>query len=400
MTGSSARIDNLDSIRGLAVLGILVVNLMVFAWPMTITVSPETAPFAIDGVWPADDRLFNWVSQVFFQDRFRNLFTLLFGVSLFLVGGETSDKDRSRVLLRRLGWLAIIGLLHGLLLWFGDILLFYAWCGLIAMFARSLSGRLLVIIGGGITAAWGFIQFGGGLIMPHLPAEFLEAMSDNQSMSAVTGDIAQVIANYHAGLGSALAENFKAWLFVQLSSLFVLPFSSVPIMWLGMGLYKLGFFHGRMNRSLYVTLIVISAVVLAVRGWAFNLELSAPAAQMPSYGLDLATSGLSVLVSLGYASVLILLPALFRWLMPVGRMAFSTYLGQSLIMASIFYLPFGPMLYGKLEPSQFWGLLAGVWAFQIGFAAVWLRYFRWGPMEWVWRCLTHRQKLAIRKHPA
>lgn len=397
MASVQDRVGNLDSVRGLAVLGILVVNILAFAWPMAVAIQPEVAPFAVDGIWRGNDSLYLWIDQVFFRDRFRNLFTLLFGVSILLVGGEPDDKDRSKLLRRRLFWLAAFGLVHGLLVWFGDILLFYAWCGLFAMFARGLSGRMLVIIGGAVMVGLGIIQAGWGLLMPLMPNEIIATMSGGEGSAPLTGEVGSVIAQYQAGLGGVLTENFKSWILIQISSLVVMPFSSVPMMMLGMGLFKLGFFHGRCKAHWYWGLIVISGAVLAVRGWAYAVELAAPPIQMPGHGLDVATSGASVFVALGYAALVIVAAPLFRWLAPVGRMAFTTYLGQSIIMATLFYLPIGPQLFGKLTPGQFWPIIAATWAGQIVFAHLWLRYFRWGPFEWVWRSLTHGHKLPIRK---
>jgi uncharacterized protein len=383
MASVQDRIGNLDSVRGLAVLGILVVNITVFAWPMSVFIQPDLAPFAVNGLWQGNDSLYLWIEQVFFRDRFRNLFT--------------DDRERGKLLHRRLAWLAVFGLIHGLTLWYGDILLFYAWCGMFAMFARSLSGRLLVIIGAAVTVALGVIQAGAGLLMPYLPAEMLQAMASGKGTAGLTGEVGTAIANYKAGYGSVLIENFKSWILIQISSLTVLPFSSVPLMMLGMGLFKLGFFHGRMKARLYWGLIILSAVLLAVRGWAFAVELAAPSVEMPSYGVDMATSGASVLVALGYAALVIVAAPLFRWLAPVGRMAFTTYLSQSIIMATIFYLPLGPHLFGTLTPGKLWPLIGATWVGQIIFAHLWLRYFRWGPFEWLWRSLTQGRKLAIRK---
>ena len=390
-------IGNLDSVRGLAVLGILVVNIMAFAWPMSLLLDPASAPFAREGIWTGSDQWYHWVDQVFFRDRFRNLFTLLFGVSIFLVGGERSDVERGRLLRRRLGWLAVIGLIHGLALWYGDILLFYAWCGLFAMLARSLSGKTLVIIGAAVTAGFAVFQAGFGLMLPLLPPEMTEAMQGGSGSASLAGEATAVIAQYHAGYGAVMMQNLMAWLLVQLSSLFMLPFSTVPIMMLGVGLYKLGFFHGRMKNGLYWALISATVFILAVRGWAFALEVRAPPTETPSYGLDVVTSALSVIVTLGYAAVVIKAPALFRILAPVGQMAFTTYLGQSVILASIFYLPFGPEWFGRITPGQLWPFILGTWIVQIVFAHLWLKRFRWGPLEWVWRSLTHGQRLQIRK---
>lgn len=153
------RIETLDVLRGFAVLGILAVNAMAFAWPAMMDAGSMAAPYALDTAnsWAV------WAVEVLLHNKCRTLFSMLFGVSIFLVGGERSDKARGAILRRRLLVLAIFGLLHGLALWFGDILLLYAWSGVFMMLCRSWSPKRLLWTGIGIVTAFTLLELGGNV---------------------------------------------------------------------------------------------------------------------------------------------------------------------------------------------------------------------------------------------
>lgn len=145
-----ARIQTLDVLRGVAVLGILAVNAAAFALPMDAAMAPEQSPFPLVGA----SAMAQWTVEVFFHQKFVTLFSMLFGASIFLVGGERGDEARGRVLRRRLMWLALFGVIHGAAFWYGDILLLYAWSGLFVMLMRSLSARSLILFGAAATWPW------------------------------------------------------------------------------------------------------------------------------------------------------------------------------------------------------------------------------------------------------
>ena len=151
---AGARIQTLDVLRGVAVLGILAVNAGAFALPMDAAMAPEQSPFPLSGSSAAA----YWLVEVFFRQKFVTLFSMLFGVSIFLVGGERRDQARGRVLRRRLLWLGLFGLIHGLAFWYGDILLLYAWSGLFVMLMRSMPARRLILFGAGATLALATMQ--------------------------------------------------------------------------------------------------------------------------------------------------------------------------------------------------------------------------------------------------
>jgi len=343
------RIVTLDVLRGAAVLGILAVNAAAFALPMlAIEMSSGPSPF------PAEANasgVAQWIIAVFFQQKFVTLFSMLFGVSIFLVGGERGDEAKERVLRRRLLFLALFGLIHGAAFWYGDILLLYAWSGLFVMTMRSMPAGRLIWIGAGVTVVLGTLQAGLMLLMANFP----EAMSSEAS----DGTVAASIAAYQSGWAGAALENLKTWAIAQGMNLLMYVFSTVPLMMLGLGLFKAGFFHGRMSMRVYVSLMAGGAVVLALLAGLEWMEIQAGAEVEATGGWAMAVGSYPLIITLGYASALILATTrgvgwLRKALAPVGRMAFTNYLTQTLIMATIFYMPWGPRLFGQVDYPMQW----------------------------------------------
>ncbi len=389
------RIHNLDMLRGWAILGILAVNAIAFAWPVELTMAEAHPP----GDLSRADLIGLWVTDVFFSDKMRTLFTMLFGVSVFLVGGERSDAARGKVLVRRLIWLGVFGALHGALLWYGDILLHYAYCGLLVMLMRSWSARRLLWIGGLVTLLWGVIATLAMWGMANLPPD-LAAQMEAGRPTATPESIAAAVELYRSGWPAGLIENLKAWaMFQLLASPFLIPIT-VPLMMLGLGLFKSGYLSGRSPMWVYLLVLLAGGANLAafaVWGWQ---ETMAGEGADPTNGLAAAAGGMAPLITLFYATVLILLvrfglKTLTRIFVPVGRMAFTNYLTQTLIMVTLYYAPWGPMWFGTHSPVEMWQVVGAVWIAQLIWSPLWLSVFQMGPLEWGWRCLTYGRMVPI-----
>ena len=398
------RVVTLDVLRGFAVLGILAMNAAAFAWPFDLAMSPDLAPYYTGGMMEPADRAATLVNDVFFSDKMRTLFSMLFGVSIFLVGGERSDRARGALLQRRLLWLGLIGLIHGLVFWFGDILLLYALCGLIMLLCRSWSAKKLLWVGGGITLFFAVVQAGGSIGIAALPPEFAAKFSGGGGgpFGATPETIAQSIAAYKDGLFGGFISNAKAWLMAALFVLPIGPFFVVPLMMIGLGLYKTGFWAGKSPVWVYGLFIGLTAVTLSLAGLFESQELAVPRAQNPSRGMADAMAAFAPLVTLGYASVLVLLTTrgaamVTKVFAPVGRMAFTNYLTQTLIMTSLFYMPWGPRWFGEVGPAGLWPIVVAIWVLQLIWSPLWLKRFEMGPLEWVWRCLTYGRRMPFRK---
>jgi len=395
------RIATLDVMRGVAVLGILAVNIPAFAYPSSVYFSPELGPFPLIG----GAAVAEWVVDVFFHQKFITLFSMLFGASIFLVGGERRDKPRGKLIRNRLWWLVVIALIHGLLLWWGDVLLLYACTGLVVMFMRSWRARTLIIVGSVITFLFFLLQGGSLLALLVAPPEVVAkvaASAGGQSGGDTAATVAASIAAYKSGWAGMLAENLKPWIFLQRVSLMFISVPTAGLMLLGMGLLKSGFWAGRSATWIYALLIIIGGAVLALLGWV-DWRMIGEEDKFSRLGLVAGAVGAApVLITLGYASLLILLTtrglsALTAPFAPVGRMAFTNYLTQSLLMTTLFTQPWGPHWIGTLDRPALWIVVVCVWALQLVWSPLWLSRFSHGPLEWVWRCLTYGRRVPISK---
>jgi uncharacterized protein len=169
-------------------------------------------------------------------------------------------------------------------------------------------------------------------------------------------------------------------------------------MMIGLGLFKTGFLSGRLRMWIYLLAAVAGGAAL----WATGaLSWRRLVLDEPLMWASAAESLISPVVSLGYAAVMIVIwkVGLARLLAPLaaaGRMAFTNYLTQSLIMTTLFYG--GRLgLMGQVDRPDLWKIVAVVWAVQLIWSTLWLARFQMGPFEWVWRCLTYGRRVPIRR---
>lgn len=390
------RLFSLDVIRGFAVLGILAVNAMTFAWPYIVSTNPTLQPgFDADGVqaWQ--------VMHVFFQDKMRTLFSMLFGVSVFLIGGERSDAARGKLLRRRLFWLAVFGLVHGLAFWFGDILLLYAWTGLFMMLVRSWSARRLLIVGVIVSLICSGLYVGMMASLALAPPEALRSAMADSGWGTDAAKLQSLISPFHGDALSVTLHQATAWPSVVPAMLIAFLPATLALMMIGLGLFKAGFLAGRSPTWVYVLFIGIGAGAL----WLIHLETARSVGAGFPY-LPMMTKPASTFLSpwaaLGYASVLILLVRfgarlLLTPLACAGRMAFTNYLGQTLIMTTVFYGGRGFGLYGQFGWPEMWLVIGVVWVAQLIWSPLWLSVFSMGPLEWLWRCLMYGRWVPLRR---
>ena len=390
------RLFSLDVVRGLAVLGILAVNAMTFAWPWAVSSNPS-----LQAGFDAEAAQGWQIMHVFFEDKMRTLFSMLFGASIFLIGGERSDKARGKLLRSRLFWLAVFGAIHGLAFWFGDILLLYAWTGLFVMLVRSWSARSLLITGVLLNLTCSGLYVGMMAMLALAPAEAMTGAMEGMGWIADPAKLAESIAPFQGDALSVTLHVMSMWpTTVPFLLIFFLP-ATIALMLIGMGLYKSGFLAGRSPAWVYGLFIAAGAGSL----WLVWQETSAVvAAGFPFLETvtKLYNSFLAPFISLGYASVLILLARfglklLLTPLACAGRMAFTNYLSQTLIMTTIFYGGRGLGWYGQIGWPEMWTVIGGVWAAQLIWSPLWLSVFSMGPLEWGWRCLTYKRMVPLRK---
>lgn len=325
---------------------------------------------------------------------------MLFGVSLFLVGGERSDKERGKVLRSRLFWLMIFGLIHGALIWYGDILLNYAVTGFLVLFARSWKPRALMIVGVILAALSSGMVAAGMMAMQYAPDEI---MQKQMAIMVLTPEEYEAVrAAINGDLVSVFRQNLDWWLTLTSQSLvFLLP-RTAGIMMIGLALFKWGFFSGRSPNWLYVLFLVLGAGAFA---WTWVQGQQEAAAGFPIETMTgegtLLLSVLSPFGSLFYVSLFILilksgaLGFLMRALAATGRMAFTNYLTQSLMMTTLFWGGRGLGWFGEVDRPDLWAIVGAIWLLQLIWSPLWLSIFKMGPFEWVWRSLTFGRPVPL-----
>jgi uncharacterized protein len=403
------RIITLDAIRGFAVCGILAMNIVSMGEPGYAYVDPNY----YGGAHAAD--LAAWaIAYVLADGKMRALFTMLFGASLLLITdtAEGRTPGPARVHYARIFWLFVFGMLHAWFVWYGDILVEYAICGAIAFWGRRWQPRDLaftatVLIG--FDAIHSLIQYRDMSVLhalvagPHPPAdairEWNKVLAETVPSPAVIG---QELRLYHGGIVDAFHARAPMTAMFQFGFLPTWVPGSLGFVFLGMLLYRLGFWTGAWSRRAYLRVIAAGAAAILLYiplAWAIVAHGFSPAF-LPL--ADTLTLLLRPFLSLGYAAALILLvqAGALRWLTgrlaAAGRMAFSNYLGTSLVMTTIFY-GYGFGLFGELSRAQLYVLVAGQWLLILGWSEPWLRHFRYGPFEWVWRSLSRGHLVSFRQ---
>ncbi len=400
MSPPAARIGQLDFIRGLAVMGILLANLPAFGLPASAYFSP-LAWGGHDGA----DRVAWFANFVLVEGKMRGLFSMLFGASMLLVIDAAVARGRSPLVthLARMAVLFAIGLAHLYLIWWGDILAHYALVGAIAYLFVRLPVRLLVLFSllfllldlllSGTMAA---MLYGTAPPAPEIVAEIVSAFGVPPraallaEVAAYRGTVASATAYRWAHAGSPLDE---LWIF---------GLQTLSAMLLGMAGYRTGFLTGRWSRRAYA---VTAAVALGV-----TLPLyAAIAARSVATGFDyrwiflasvILGPALRPVTTIGYAALVLLAfrphGALTARIAAVGRMAFSNYLGTSLLMLLFFT---GLHQFATLSRAALYLLAPPVWAAMLAWSPAWLARFAYGPMEWVWRSLARARWQPLRVAP-
>lgn len=396
------RIHALDALRGIALLGILVVNMGSFKGLSTLEPLPRVESLA----QPLDAAAYGLILGLFFS-KFYPVFAFLFGLGF----GLQMERLQARVanptglMLRRLLTLLVIGVLHGLFIWTGDVLFGYAIAGMILLLFRNARPSVILgwVIGlwslqaflclgcGGLTIWWASVGNTGESGQANFFAEYIEQ-----------GRRAYAQGSYW----EAQQFRFIEWLLMFANAIFLAP--NVLVMFL-LGLYssKIGVFerleaHRRLMGWCAAAGLILG---LASNAWIATELVNAIRAEneLLQYGWLTLSIVAGPVLALGYIGAFGLMwasiPALQHLLTPVaaaGRMALSNYLMQSVVCTLLFY-GYGFGWHGKVSIAQGLALSVLIWAVQVGLSVLWLSRFQYGPVEWLWRTLTYGQRIALRR---
>ena len=394
MEPTDQRINTLDVLRGLAVLGILVMNIQSFAMPAAAYLNPS-AYGSLDGINGAV-----WVvSHLLTDQKMMALFSMLFGAGIVLFCERAALSGRSVVgyHYRRNFWLLIFGLLHGYLLWHGDILFLYAICAFLLFPLRNQSVRTLfklAIVFLAISSIF-YLLTTAGLQTMSADAIATEIMPQWRPDAA---QISTELTAFQGGWASQMAARVPMTQEMQGLALMAWGFwRASGMMLLGMALYKSGILSGKADSRVYLRLLILALLVgvpVVIYGTVWNFRNEWQITSM-FLGSQFNYWG-SVLISLGWMSALILmlkqqaLPWFTDRLAAVGRMAFTNYIMHTLLCGLIFY-GHGLGLIGNVERAGQFLIVLCIWALQLWLSPIWLRHFRFGPLEWLWRSLTYWQ---------
>jgi uncharacterized protein len=400
MTSATTRIATLDLIRGVAVMGILAANIAAFGFPEFAYMTPASMG------WPSTPDLIAWTTTFIVIDgKMRGLFSFLFGASMLLVidRAEASGEDPATVHLRRMAWLFVFGIAHLYLLWWGDILAHYALVGAIAyMFAR-LPVRWLVVVGLACIAlqtvelatlsAYTFDLQASA----HKPGATARAIANWQSLADQFGQPSRTSIAQGLAIGGGGWRDLVAWRWTHavgpITSLTATGPETLGFMLFGMAGLRSGFLTGEWSQRHYAVIAVAGVGVgwLAYAGIAtFDIAHGFDARYVALSWLALATP-FRPLTIMGCAAAIILLARPGGWLTTrvaaAGRMAFSNYLGTTVICTTLFY-GYGFGLYGALSRAQLYLVVVPIWLLMLLWSKPWLDRFRYGPLEWLWRSLS------------
>ena len=383
------RLSSIDTLRGFALLGILVMNIQSFAMISAAYTFPNLH-MDISGV-----NLGIWtLSHIFADLKFMAIFSMLFGAGVILAT-QRRDQAGQRTWTyhyARTFWLLIFGMIHAYFIWYGDILVTYALCGFVVYWFRNLSAPTLFFIGGISLLIALLIVMSGGVapadVQQGILADFVPTIAE----------IDREIAAYRGTWSDVQNARLIEALDIQFAGIpFFLFWRAGGLMLIGMALFKLGVFSATRSVKFYIRFLGVSGII------GFPL-VAHSATQLIDHNWDPSFSLLqhggvynylgSIGVALFYVGCIMLISKMAIWhalqtrLAAVGRMAFTNYILQSVIATGMFY-GYGFGLFGSVERWGQFLIVLIIWAFQLWMSPIWLSKFRFGPLEWLWRSLTY-----------
>ena len=426
-TEREERIGMLDATRGIAVLGILIMNITGFGLPRAY--DDPTNWGGADGL-----NLEAWrIAALFFEGTMRGMFTLLFGAGALLFLQRHASRNSgllpADLYFRRTLWLIVFGLVNAyLLLWPGDILFYYGVVGLLLFVCRNIGPRKLVIAAAVIMVLQTSVTVGewygyrevrveaaraqearsSGKVLTSAQSQAIENLARineefKPSLDEIEKEVSRVRKSYASALGVVAPKSwyYETTFFLQHGLL-----ECLGMMLLGMALLKYGVLTGAASRRVYANMALVGyAIGLAVNGFEtsnlvradFSVEALIASYLTYDLGRIPMTLGHVGLIGLLYRAAP--LSAAMRNLSAVGQMALTNYLTQSLICMLLF-TGAGFALFGQLDRYELYYIVAAIWIVQLIWSPLWLRRFRFGPLEWVWRSLTYWQRQPMRSEAA
>ena len=395
------RILAIDALRGLAILGILAMNIQYFS-----QVSAAYSNPTLTGTLKGSDFWIYLINHEFFDEKMMAIFSILYGAGIVLLTSnlESRGVPPTGVFLRRSLWLMLFGVLHAYLLWSGDILFSYAVCGLAVYWLRNWPWRRLLIVGLIAVSVSSVVYIAYVHVMSTWTLSQVQEVQ-RELWQPTQQQMASQIAAYRGGWPAQMAVRIPEARLLELQGLFYLTiWRSGGLMLIGMALYKTGVLAGDLSLARYIQsgfaafIVGISVISYGTyrdfaSHWDFRYAFFA--GSQYNYWGSLAMAWAWICL------ILILCKALATHhiatrLALVGRMAFSNYIFETIICTTIFYgHGFGEFArFNRLQDAV---VVLSVWIFLFIFSQIWLRYYYSGPLEWLWRSLTYQRRQPFRR---
>lgn len=403
------RIKLIDALRGVAVLGILLMNIPGFSMPDYSFEAFKNDPSSLN-FWVYE------ILTVVFEGKMRALFSLIFGAGILLFIANKRGKSTHFLFYRRMGWLVFFGLIHAhLILWIGDILYLYGVCGMLIAILDFTVNTAVYQIGRGKLIAYvaaAKAQRENKTLTPAQTKAMTTWREIEKSMMPRREDAKENTRKMKSDYVT-VASHLRPLAFdIEFKFIVLQVWDCIALMLLGFALYKWGFITGNWSNANYRTVMLIGYGIglplvmhSAYYGYLNSSTMEANLKRMqevPIKWIGLIYPFQRILLVMAHASALILIyksgvmQGLFRRLEAVGRMAFTNYIMHSII-CTLFFFGYGLNYYGVLEYYQLYYVVFAVWILQLIVSPLWLRSFYFGPLEWAWRSLTYWKVQPFRR---
>lgn len=415
-TAKSERISAVDTIRGISLFGILLMNIVGFG--LYKAYFDPTNNGGATGwnltVW--------WMNTLFFEGTMRGMFSMLFGAGILLFTSRKSESMEGTVVtdlfFRRLLWMLLFGVIHCyLLLWDGEILYSYAIVGMFAFSFRHLKPKYLLIgatIILVIATAFGVKDYFkykdafekvtvaetkkiNGQTLSKEDSTAIEKWNGIVKEEKATPEqLKQEMSARSKGYWSIVMHKLPVNQYMETAFLYFINFwDTLAMMLWGMAFFKLGILKAAKSNRFYCLMALIGYGIGITTNYFEGSHIVSSNFSILSIYKTFMTYQLGrIPTTCGHIAVIMLfvksgfLPFLQKALAAVGQMAFTNYITHSLICNFIF-LGYGFSMYGKLQRYELYYIVISIWVFQLIFSPIWLKYFRFGPLEWLWRSLTY-----------
>ena len=424
-TNQAQRINSMDIIRGIALFGILLMNIVGFGLYKAYfdpTNNGGSTGWNLN-VW--------WMNTLFFEGTMRGMFSMLFGAGILLFTGRKSENMEGTVVtdlfFRRLMWMVLFGVIHCyLLLWDGDILYTY---GIVGMFAFSfrhlLAKKLIIIVSVMLVVATALevkdyfqiksifenataatVKKNNGAKLSNDETKSIAKWEDKiKENKATPATLKEEMTAHSKGYWSIVMHKAPENMMAQTVGLYRYGFwDTLAMMLFGMAFFKMGILKAAKSNRFYWLMVLIGyGIGITVNYFEGSHIVSSNFSILSIYKTYMTYHLGRIPTTCGHIALIMLfvksgfLPFLQESLAAVGQMAFTNYITHSII-CNIIFLGYGFSMYGKLQRYELYYIVGSIWIFQLIFSPIWLKYFRFGPLEWLWRSLTYWKMQPMKRH--